>query len=320
MLMSYISSLINQNRELRSVGVSTATASGCTSINVVLGGWEVYASLERLVITANNNISSLTATIVSDAAAYLAASGQAKAAYILAQDTGNMANNRVEFAFNGVSVENPFQLGLLHIVLSTGSAMTTGTIFNIMAEGKKQQSFKPLDTNNNPFYGDPSFRVLRVVSGGATIELTNNGAIGQVVNPGPITWLNNDTDLLYVGSSKPLTQLFFNVFTPQPAGTTLTAQYWNGSTWASASVLDNTSDGQAAASTFSYPGVITIPAESAWVVSQIATDPLYLQIQAMLAGTQPPLTLLNCPPRYWVRFNLTTGSYPVTIGKLGQIR
>ena len=152
---------------------------------------------------------------------------------------------------------------------------------------------------------DRSLRVLHGDSGGVVTDITR----AMIGNGGDNVTLNHASDYVYVGSKKRRDKWLFELITASTdTDSALTAEVWNGSAWVAATVLDNTSDGMAAAGSFRYNGVIAITAAT-WVPTQVTGDPLNGLIDDIQDGTTQPPTLINNPDRFWVRFkvNITTG-------------
>ena len=322
--MTYISALRNLNQVVSISGSTTATASAATLIALTLRKWPAIANLQRMTITANNDVAAVTVTVVSDVAQYLAASGNAKAPYVYAVGTGAISNGRMEIDFGNVETLNTQGLDFIGVVIQA-SSIATGTTFTVTMRGQALQA----SATTGSYMADNTFRVLQVTTAPLTTDITQN--ITGRGNPYGIAdtdlaqtfpALQSATDYLYIGSTKQFSSLAFYIpgYAKQPAGTTLVAQYWNGSTWATATVYDNTSDQQASPSTMSCSGLLefNISANS-WVLSQVATDPLYVYVQGIISGANPPQTLVACPPRYWVRLQVTSLNGTLNIATLQRI-
>jgi hypothetical protein len=303
--MNFIQSIINQNTIVSEVVSAPASQNGATEVYVSLGPWPRSSFVERIIISANNNISSLTATVLTDAALYRAASSANKPLYIAGSATGNMANNMLVLDLAECFVEDARNAGVLHLRLSA-SSITTGTVFTVRVEGKRGFPTSYERADGTGIAGDRSLRILHGDSGGTVTDITR----ALIGNGGKNLSLNNPNDYVYVGSAKRRDKWLFELITASTdTNSTLTAEVWNGSAWVAAdTVLDNTSDGMAAPGSFRYNGVIAITA-SAWVPTQVTGDPLNNLIDDVQDGTTQPPTLLSNPDRFWVRFkvNITTG-------------
>lgn len=127
----------------------------------------------------------------------------------------------------------------------------------------------------------------------------------------PVIALSTSTDSLYIGSVKPFNSILVHPHATSylPAGVSLTATYWNGASWvALPNVQDNTSDHQATPSTMSYAGSISFDMPNDWTAIQIATDPMTIYQNAILAGDAWPPGMFYHPFRYFI--NLSISSLP----------
>jgi hypothetical protein len=274
-------------------------------VYVSLGPWPRSSFVERIIISANNNISNLTATILTDAALYRAASSSDKPLYVAGSATGNMSNNMLILDFSECFVEDVRNAGVLHIRLSAAS-IAAGTVFTVKVEGKRGFPTSRSRGDTTGFAIDQSHRVLHADSGGSVTDITS----AMIGNGGENVSLNSANDYVYVGSTQRRDKWLFELITASTdINSVLTSEVWNGSAWVAADdVLDNTSDGMASPGSFRYNGVIAITA-STWVPTQVTGDPLNSMIDDVKDGTTQPPTLLCNPDRFWVRFkvNITTG-------------
>ncbi len=317
--MSIVSALQNSNQIITSTAVSTVTAVGAAAVYVALPDWPAVAQVDRIIVTSDEAFTNLNVTVLSDGAAYRGGSADTQPPYIeaTAADAGS-AQQKAIFTFNPpAQVENRHGVNVLYVLI-TGT-ITTGTTFRVRAEGRKRLSEKG-DMSVGRL--DRSYRVLRVPSSGATIDLTQeamrNGnpyGLGGIDTSLNFTALNVTSDKLYVGSEKRITSLFFMIpsYSMRPAGTALTAQLWDGSTWATATILDNTSDGQTSAAGFCYTGVVVIP-DQTWIPTQVAADPLKILEDNVKTGLVHPQTFLYNPDRYWIRFSMTLSTPVKMVG------
>jgi len=311
--MSYRSAMENQNRVIRSSVTTPATENGATQIAVTVGPWPVNAILSRLLISANNNVSSITATIVSNGAAYLTATGATKASYIQGTQNGSLTNNSLILSFDNIYVEDALDEGFIYIILSAPS-ITTGTVFTVTAEGTKTLNYSKNKGEHTFEPWDRTFKVLQYVNGvttDITTPMVNGAKVYNYENPKSATIgvssLKSSSDYIYIGSAKQFNGVLLNIANGSfQSGSQLTAQYWNGSTWSSLSVEDNTADGQATPNSFAYSGTIRIPSiPSDWATSQISSDPLYIQEQNIISFNDTPKNFLYNPNRYWIRLKLS---------------
>lgn len=317
--MSTVSSLDNQNKVIRLTASTTATALGAMQIALSIPGWPAWAFVGRIQVTATSPFSALTTTIVSDAAAYLAATGGAQARFV--QQSHADAANAVSvstFDFGGGYSEDASKVGFLSLVLSSGTAFATGTVFTVVADARRAQPFLAADNDGSGRRYDYSFRVLRQSTGGVndlSTSLRNLAAFAAPTLPSEVgvTALSASTEYLYVGSAQLFSRLAFVVGTGLPVGVGVVAEYWNGSSWASITPLDNTSDQQVTPSGFSYSGLWTITPPAGWAAQKLSFDPLTVEENAIIAGTQQPTNGLINPARYYVRFHSPNQSTPLTL-------
>ena len=125
--------------------------------------------------------------------------------------------------------------------------------------------------------------------------------------------LNATNDYVYVGSRKKIDHWEFQVGIGLTAPANLQGQYWNGSSWTTFTVIDDTSTGNS--DTFKFSGIVEgsglgssswIPAVADFSVNAfLPDDPLTDQQNRIIAGGYPIVVLPPNPQRYWVRFNLS---------------
>jgi hypothetical protein len=307
--MSVISALDNLNRVVRAQGVTTASAGN--TVYVTIPNWPNYANLSRVIINASQAYSNVTATILSDGAAFRAGTA---GAYI--QGSGNDTATNVSasaIAFTpSLYVEDALHAGCLYVRL-TGT-FTSGTVFTVTAIGSAALGGTTTANERTGVSGDRTWRVLSQPAGSTALDRTilalQNGnpyGIGNTNTCATWTALAASTDTLLMGAARPFTKVLALVpnYSSQPAGTALTAQYWNGTAWATATVADNTSDGQAVPSSFSTSGVIELTLPSDWAAMKLPTDPLTIEENGIIAGTQPAIGQFNNPARYWLQLSLS---------------
>ena len=204
--MSYLSSLENRNRVVRAT-VSSPPSQGATTIALTVGPLPPFAKLKRLIITADNNIMSLTATVVSDGGLYLSETGVDKANLIMAQGTANMTNNRLAFEFNDTYIEDRFRAGFYTVVLSA-SAIESATVFTTTMEVEALTPSSIDDQGRTCFMADTSWRVLRD-TGSKVIDLSQNSrrngnpyGLGPTNQSESFLAIGETTEYLYVGSAQ----------------------------------------------------------------------------------------------------------------------
>jgi len=315
--MSLYSALSNQNTTVVVTANTTACDGASTAFYLTLGSWPNFSQVDRiLLMSSTGTLGNPTIEILNNGAAYRA--DTTKKERILDSASGVAASGKAVIEFNGNFIEDELRTNCLHLRISFGAAPAAGVTFNVRVEGKRLQTIKVDDAGDTGFKADRTARILRQPTSGNAIDITTellqNGnpyGIGGNSNSLSHIALVSDSEFLYVGSAKTFKGVMVNPHTSwsQPAGVTLTAQYWNGTTWTALTVQNNTSDGQAAESTFSYPGTINWTAPAAWRRTQISTDPLKVLMDDIIAGNAYPLAVTN-PDRYWVRFAMTGSSAP----------
>ncbi len=222
-----------------------------------------------------------------------------------------------------VFMETEYNENYTYIMVDLGAAKTS---INVMIDvvGQKTLGVKTNYMEKNPYYDARDYRIIigKAQSGvggtGGTIydvtqPLTNKGG----TNADQASF-SDGNDYIYVGSSEKLSHWDFNLTQPSTINTTLTAEYWNGTTWSTTNtaLVDNTSTGNS--DTMKFSGLVEL--KGTWQTSWVPTilegtsprplDPLTTLHNGINAGTiRMALTPPN-PPRYWVRFKVgsTVGS------------
>jgi hypothetical protein len=137
--------------------------------------------------------------------------------------------------------------------------------------------------------------------------------------------LSSVNDYIYIGSKKKIDHFEYILKTANTGiGHTLQAQIWNGGSWESVTVDDNTSTGNA--DTFKYSGIVeTIgTGSSTWtpVIARPSTnillpnDPLTVQQDRIISGGYPIVVLPPNPERYWTRFKLSSYASEVVFSQI----
>jgi hypothetical protein len=235
--MSFVQSIINNNTLVSASVTAPATPSGATDVYVTLYPWPRSGMVERITLTANNSIASVTLSVLTDGAAFRAATAANQPKYVVATATGSMTNGILICDITEAYYEDLHKIGALHIRINAAS-ITAGTVFTVKAEGRRQLSTNTAVTDATGIVADKTFRVLFADSGGAMSDIT-----GAMMNIGGNNFdIDNASDYIYVGSTKLNKQWLFTFSTPSSSsGSALTAEIWNGSAWVSATtVLDNT--------------------------------------------------------------------------------
>lgn len=305
--MSAYLALLNQNKVLEAKGITTAVTGASNEIYITLGPWSNYATLNRIVVLASTSMSSLEVDVLSDAAQYRANGN----AYLVTQLTSTTTGTFFEFNDIGVMVHDINRDSVLHLRLHATS-LPTGATFTVLAQGTPRVSTKLDDVDTSIFRTDPNYKVLLLPSGATVatdVTALFKGNAWQGANNTTVVGFNNVADAIYIGSTTPFVNLRAQVNTNslQVAGKQFLFKYWNGA-WANSNALDNTSDGQATPSNFSYPtGVIEIPSHADWATSQLSFDPYVIMMNAITSGTAAPIGMSYNPARYWMQIIPNTG-------------
>lgn len=304
--MSQYAGIVNPRKALReSVTTTQAVLSPAATEIYVTIPWPVFSTVERIVVAATSNFQNLVVESLTDAAAYRDAASADKPMFVTGRYTqSGSATNWYAFDATTFQTEDARRAGYLYLRLSVSSGSFTGGIeIQVTAEGYARLPVSINDMDRAPWRKDPHFRVMRLVSG-ATVAEDITAETGYNLQPmqigqGP-TCFASDTDELYIGSDKRFSSLEFVIASgAQPTTSSFTYEYWDGSTWSSLTPLDNTSDGHIGG--FSYSGTVGLPDLSDWSPTHVDEDPVKVMMDAIVAGTHPPVGMSFNPPRYWVR-------------------
>jgi len=224
--MSYITAIENQNRVIRSRGVSTATQADATEIYATLNDWPVRATLDRVRVTANQSFSDLTISALTDGAGYRAAVGADKSPFIIDQiNDSSDDSTRSVVDFGGIYIENQFDTKHLHLMISA-AAIAEGTVFTIVAEGHEELPRTRIDGPHSGTGFDRTFCVLRAPAASDAIDMTaeamrNKNPYGLFAG---FVAFADATDYLYVGKARSWSTLSLQLKGDGlPEGVTLTA-------------------------------------------------------------------------------------------------
>mgnify|MGYP000846681482 CR=1 FL=1 len=222
-----------------------------------------------------------------------------------------------------VFMETEYNENYTYVMVDLGASKTNITVL-LDVVGQKTLGVKTENMVKTPWYSAKDYRIIigKAQSGaggtGGTIydvtqPLSNRG--GENASQASFS---DGNDYIYVGSSEKLSHWDFGLTQPSTINTTLTAEYWNGTTWSSSNVslVDNTSTGNS--DTMKFSGLVELKGtwQNSWIptilegTSPRPLDPLTTLHNSINAGTmRMALTPLN-PPRYWVRFKVgsTVGS------------
>jgi len=316
--MSVINGLYYQNLDKT---VSLGPVSGTVFYFTI--PWESNTTIDsvRVYSNASANYNLVTMAILDDGA-HFRASSLDLAGVIYSDDTtkqGRAGNNYlIQYTMpTPVYVSNLYNRPYLHILIETSASQTNITWY-VDVHGKKASPAKASFGEATNVIKDPSYRVLagkgQSGAGGTggtiydvTLPMTNKGNTNaEFCN---FTAAN---DYIYVGSTTPERHWEFGITTPAVTATTLTVEYWNGTTWSTTSVtlLDNTSSGNS--NTMKYSGIVEIRSAvlPLWKPTQMdgtspkPLDPLNTLIANVVAGTARPQRFPNNPDKYWVRFKV----------------
>lgn len=231
----------------------------------------------------------------------------------------------VTFTSPGINWQDAFHANCLNVAISMVGAIPSGAKFTLDVEYVPLQEFSIIGDSTG-IKADSTWRVLRQPSSGNAIDITdevrqnfNPYGLGGDSNSLSTVALSVSGDKLYIGSEKLFNKILVHPHTSAyvAAGIGLTLEYWNGSAWtALPQVLDNTSDQQATPSTMSYAGVIAFSPPSDWAKQKIATDPMTIYENGILAGTEYPPGMMVHPSRYFLRLSITSLASPLRLIKL----
>lgn len=221
----------------------------------------------------------------------------------------------------------------VYIKVTIQSAVTDTKYFcNVV--GRKQYATSYINTDSTQITVLDDYRVLvgknqtgTGGTGGLIYDVTKL-AIGNGGENSTFFNFSSTNDYIYVGSRKKIDHFEFDLKTPstQTSGTgqTLQAQIWDGTTWSSVNVNDNTSSGNV--DTMKYSGMVETvgTGSSTWVPVTLRPstnilfpdDPLTAQQDRIIAGGYPIVVLPPNPERYWTRFKLSSYLANVDVAKI----
>lgn len=247
--------------------------------------------------------------------------------FIEGSATGTASGQEATATFTspGVNWQDASHSNCLNLAVSMAGAIPSGGRFTLDIEYTPLQEFS-LAGDSTGIKADTTWRVLRQPSTGNAIDITDE--VRQNFNPYglgadnaslSVVALSVSSDKLYIGSEKIFNKILIHPHASSyiGAGISLTAEYWNGSSWVAISQLfDNTSDQQATASTMSYPGVISFAAPGNWAKQKLATDPMTVYEDAILAGNAFPPGMMVHPSRYFIRLSIASLASPLRVVKV----
>ena len=326
--MSVFSAIENQNRILRLSQKSSPTIANSSSVYVTIPGWPSSSTLKRLWITGTNLFSQITVNVLTDGASYRKAGSQPGSSQYIQKVIVDPSQNvfSTSLDMSNIYIQDTGGATYLYLNITSQTPFTTGTIFNITAEGTRL-----LSDNVNMMKRDDSFKILFVSkndninypSRDITSSLSGNGnpyGLGSPDTDESYSILNKSSDYLYIGSMSPIQTLNFNIPTQSDlVAEILVLEVWNGTAWVPTPFLDNTSDGQGDGS-FASSGTISIPAPATWIPTQVQTDPMKIYVDQVNAGTAYPIGFCSgSPARYWVRLSIPTLATPLQINSISSI-
>jgi hypothetical protein len=316
--MSVVNGLYYQNLD-RSISLGPVTGT----VFYFTIPWEAnsYVDSIRLYSNASSNYT-VTNMLILDDGAHFRNNPLDMAGIMYGDDVSRQgkASNNYLVQWNipeSVFIQNLYNRPYLHILVETGTSQTNIT-FYIDVHGKKATPAKASFTESTNIIKDRNYRVL--VGKGQTGGGGTGGTIYDVTLP--MTNKGNTTaefcnftsanDYFYVGSTTPERHWEFGVTTPAVTATTLTAEYWNGTTWSTTSLvlLDNTSSGNS--NTLKFSGIVEVRSAilPLWKPTQMdgtspkPLDPLNTLINNVRSGTARPQVLPENPDKYWMRFKV----------------
>jgi hypothetical protein len=314
--MSHISALINANKVVRAFATTPPLPSQEKGVYVTVGGWPAFSKLKRVVVTSGMQINGLTVEVLTSNGAHRSAEPEDQPAFLQVKSTTSGSSSRHEFLFEDIYIEDGYRTGHLHLFFSYEAGFDEDTVFTVMAEGVRTLPFSLRDIDMiTPYSGDKTVRVIRHAASGEIVDLTpmmlGNG------NPyGPeakYTAFADEGDYLYVGSEsrRRLFEFILAQGSNQPHGSRLEVDLFTDVEWLNTSVADSTAS--TAANTLSYSGVMELEDSEQWVPTRLEFDPLEQLDLAIQAGEHPAIAMLYNPPRYWARFSVKDGEYPVRL-------
>jgi len=316
--MSVYAGIVNPKKVLRSTVTTPPTLSGCTNLYVTVP-WPSYSTIENIIVSANENFSDLILSVLSNGAAYRAASTDDAQQYILSQEIQDSGSVQwYKFSPNTLTVD-AYRAGYTYLNLNSSMAMTTGTIFQITVEGYARIPSELEGIDYAPYKNDKNFRALKLTSGDTratdlTAMLAWNGPPTES-GDAPICF-NSTNDTMYFGSDKSFSALEFQIYSGAQTTGQFTWQYYRAdtATWTTFTPVDNTSDGQATPGEFNYSGTFALPSLTGWGPAQLSTDPMKIMIDEIIAGTRLPMGMSYNPSRYWIRATPTVLNGTLKLG------
>ena len=208
--------------------------------------WESNTTIDSVRVYSNSatNYNLVTMAILDDGA-HFRSNSLDRAGVIYSDDTtrqGRVGNNYlIQYTMpTPVYVSNLYNRPYLHILIETSASQTNITWY-VDVHGKKANPAKAAFGEATNIIRDPSYRVLagKGQSGaggtGGTIYDVTLPMINKGNTNAEFCNFTAANDYIYVGSTTPERHWEFGITTPAVTATTLTVEYWNGTTW----VLNN---------------------------------------------------------------------------------
>jgi hypothetical protein len=299
-----IQSILNQNTLLQKNATSDNMA-GSTACYITIP-WVKTSTINRVFITAGQNITGLTVSIVKNGAKHLEELDPAiKASFIVAQKTGiDLVDGLAEVIFDNNYLEA--DACYIYLLITKATAFPVNTVFNISIEGKKRISNLISQEDSGIYLKTTGFRALL----DSTIDITDQmrGSTDRFSGGVPIGHLLTVGNEIFLGSEQKMNRFEINRGAAPFGGTFgWSISYWDGATWVNPTKkFDNTYMNF-------YNGTLEFQENAgvAWKKLILPGDPLNVMSQNMLTGSQEPVFIPSSRPLYWVSFYATGDDVPM---------
>lgn len=308
--------------------------SGLTATLAATAGSELYFSipgmpneaiLKRITVSSDDlgvtSSNALMMKILTDPAAY-------RAAEATKVGTGDKDYTvQAWTALDGVSAIGPNQLwrfdsllpdnmryrddsktGSFHILIKSPGELEADTAFTVTVEADRQAEIWS-GTDQNPYHSRQSYpKVLKQTVGGTWTDLSRLARNERDLNDYSFSPFAATSDYIYIGFQDLWDGVWFNVKDRNTTPTTVTCQFYNGSTWAACTVQDNcTTASNVEAIPFDHSGVVSFT-NSGWARAQIGA----LSLTGTPPYDYPPTYGQKWDDLYWVRMKLNSVATPPT--------
>lgn len=301
--------------------------SGLTATLVATAGSELFFSipgmpneavLKRLTVSSDalgvTSSNALRMRILSDPAAYRAAEADAAG-------TGDAYTVQAWDETDGVSADGPNTLwrfdsflpdnlryrddtktGSFHLMLESPEELEADAAFTVTVEADRQAEIWS-GTSQNPYHSRQTYpKILKQTSAGNWTDLSRMARNERDLYDFSFSPFAATTDYIYVGFHDLWDGIWFNVKDKNTTPTSVTWQYYNGSTWAACTVQDNCSTASnVAAIPFDHSGVVSF-VNSGWARAQIGA----LSLTGTPPYDYPPTYGQKWDDLYWVRMKLNS--------------